>query len=256
MTSRPLPLSDPEVDQLAPEQRDELAEVWLARAASERRVSDAFVAVRFALERLESSPQLLSLAARAVDDELRHAELCRVVASRFAGRELAEPERLSLAIPQHRGATDDLLPSLHVIGHAALNETFASAFLEVCLEFAKAPLARAAVRELLSDEIDHARIGWAHLAESSAARRKSLAPWLFSLAHANLKMWRDTPRAYPADAALHRHGAPPAEAVERALVGAVRDLVIPGFASLGLPTGPLATWAARGAPTTDAVLPA
>src|SRR5690606_12626602 len=139
--------------------------------------------------------------------------------------------------------------TLHVLGHCAMNETFASAFLEASLEFAKAPLARAAVQELLSDEIEHARIGWAHLSSLDDARRRAVAPWLLSMVRANLKMWRDSPRPYPTDPVVHRHGAPPADAVERALKVAISDLMLPGLERFGLPTGELRGWLPNGAPT-------
>ena len=249
LTSRSLPEHDAALAALTDEQRAQLVAVWLSRAASERRVADAFEVVHGALVSLRSDPALIALAARAVDDEHRHAELCRVVAARCAGRELEPPARLTLVTPEHRGAPAGMVPTLHVLGHCAMNETFASAFLEASFALADAPLGRAALRELLSDEIDHARIGWAHLAELSERQRADLAPWLDSLVHANLKMWRNTPRPATTDAALHRHGLPPAAAIERALVGAVRDLIIPGLARFRLPTRSLELWLSAGAPT-------
>jgi hypothetical protein len=254
LTSRPLPERDAELEALEPAQRSQLAAVWLARAASEQRVAGAFEVVRDALEDLRSEPQLLALAARAVDDEHRHAELARQVASRFAGRELEPPARLTLVVPEHRGAPDRLRCSLHVLGHSAMNETFASAFLEAALGSCRAPYARASLRELLSDEVDHARIGWAHLAALGSEKRAELAPWIDSLVRANLKMWRESGREYPSDPALHRHGAPSAEVVESALLGAVRDLIIPGLDHFGIPTRSLKTWLENGAPTGSAEL--
>lgn len=256
LTSRPFPEHDATLESLTDTQRAQLAAVWLGRAASERRVADAFELIHRALESRGSGLSLRSLAARAVDDELRHAELCRVVASRCAGRELEPPARLLLVPPEHRGAPAHLLPTLHVLGHCAMNETFASAFLEASLGLAEAPLGRAALRELLSDEIDHARIGWAHLAELPERERAELTPWLDSLVYANLKMWRDTPRASTTDAALHRHGAPPAHAIEQALLSAIRDLIIPGLARFNLPTRSLEVWLAAGAPTSGDQQPA
>jgi hypothetical protein len=250
LTSRPLPECDSEIEALSDEQRDELVAGWLGRAASERRVADAFEVIRDALAQRGSAAELVALAARAVDDEYRHAELSRLIAARFAGRELESPARLTLVVPEHRGAPARLVPSLHILGHCAMNETFASAFLEASSKPAQAPLARAGLRELLSDEIDHARIGWAHLSELSPRERAELVPWLDSLVHANLAMWRKAPRPYTSDAALHRHGAPPAEIVESALLGAIRELIIPGLAHFGLPTRSLASWLGRGAPTT------
>ncbi|HEY6728407.1 MAG TPA: hypothetical protein VI197_30560, partial [Polyangiaceae bacterium] len=100
-----------------------------------------------------------------------------------------------------------------------------------------------------SDEIDHARLGWAHLSTLDDARRRGVAPWITSMVKANLKMWRDTPRPYSTDPLVHRHGAPPAAAVEAALTGAVADLMIPGLERFGLPTASLRAWLADGAPT-------
>jgi hypothetical protein len=249
LTGRPLPAFDPALEALDDAQRDELVAVWLGRTASERRVADAFVVVRDALVELGRPGELVKLATRAIDDEYRHEELSRLVASRFAGRELELPARLTLVIPEHPGADGALLPTLHVLGHCAMNETFASAFLETSLAFAKAPFARAALQELLSDEIDHARLGWAVLGTLEAKTRELVAPWILPMVRANLKMWRDTPRPYSSDAVIHQHGAPPADAVERALLGAVSELMIPGFERFGLPTEALRGWLTAGAIT-------
>jgi hypothetical protein len=75
---------DDSLAELSPMQRVTLADVWLGRAASERRVSDSFVVVRDALASLGAAEDLVDLATRAIDDEMRHAELSREVASRYA----------------------------------------------------------------------------------------------------------------------------------------------------------------------------
>jgi hypothetical protein len=251
VTSRPLPADDPAIDALPEVDRALLAGVWHARAASERRVADAFVVIARALRALGADPALVTLADRAIDDEMRHTELSRVVASRYAGEDLPLPERLALAFPRHARASDRLRHVLHVVGQCCLNETIASAFLEAALAHARAPVATAALRELLSDEVDHARLGWALLASVDGATRAEVTAWLPAMAVANLKMWRDAPRTYPdrGRADLAAHGAPPAELVEDALRMAFRDLVIPGFEALGMPVPAVRTWLDDGAPT-------
>jgi hypothetical protein len=231
---RLLPQHDAELERLADGERALLAEVWLSRAASERRVSDAFAIVAGDLALLGAPVEVTALARRAVDDELYHQDLALLVASRCAGRDLAPPPRLALVVPAHPGASERLTATLHVLGHCAMNETFASAYLEASLALARAPLARAAVQALLSDEIDHARIGWAHLASLSEAERHELAPWLPSLLAANLAMWRAIPRPGAEAQALAQHGLVPADSVESALFGAVRHVILPGFARFGL----------------------
>src|SRR5262245_42523940 len=137
LTSRSLPIGDGEVDALDDAQRGELVQVWLGRTAAEWRVADAFEVVRDALVVLGAGEELVALATRAVDDEYRHEELSRRVASRFAGRDLEPPLRLTLVVPEHLGADEALVHTLHVIGHCAMNETFASAFFETSLTYAK-----------------------------------------------------------------------------------------------------------------------
>lgn len=253
LTNRPLPWNDAAIDRLSNDQRDELAGIWLGRAASERRVADAFEIIRDALADLDSQQEMITLAERAVDDEYRHAELSRRVASRYAGQELDAPARLSLAVPEHRDASPRLRHTLHILGHCAMNETLASAFLEASLQHTGSALARAALRALFSDEIDHARLGWAHLAGLRDSERDELGPWLPGLVQANLEMWRDTARPYPTDPLLHAHGAPPADAVEQALLGAIHQLIIPGLEHFGLPTAALQDWLAAGATTSDSI---
>lgn len=248
LTSRELP-QDPSIDELPDAARAALADVWLRRAASERRVADAFVVVEGALTALGAGDELCDLARRAVDDEFRHAELSRVVASRYAGAELDAPPRLALTVPGHPGATESQCRVLHVVGHCCVNETIASAFLEVAFAGATAPLANAALRELLSDEIDHARIGWALLASVDVATRAVVARRLPSMAAATLRLWRTSPRGYHEGSLLAAHGVPSESAVEHAFGVAFRDLIVPGCEALELDVARLRAWVGEGAPT-------
>ncbi|MDP3216039.1 MAG: ferritin-like domain-containing protein [Deltaproteobacteria bacterium] len=248
VTSRALP-ADPSIALLSVEDRRTIAEVWIGRAASERRVATSFELIHDALAGLGAAPELVRLADRAIDDEHRHAELCRLVASRFAGRELAPPALLPHGYPQHPSASESLRRTLWVVGHCLLNETTASAFLEVTLEHATGALARAACRELLSDEIDHARLGWAHLAAVGPEVRAEVGRWLPRLARANLRMWRASPRPEALTDAVVAHGHPRPEVLDAALVAATRELVVPGCEQLGLDVAEVTAWLDAGAPT-------
>lgn len=248
LTSRPLP-EDESIEAMNASDRSAVADMWLARAASERRVGDAFVVVTDALTRLRADESLVALARRAVDDEMRHAELSRRMAVRYASSDLEHPSLLPLDVPKHRGASDELRAVLHVVGHCCLNETLASAFLEAEIARVTAPTGHAALRELLSDEVDHARLGWATLSSVDASTRAAVAPWLPEMAVANLRMWRTAPRGYTEAPALLAHGAADRHEVDRALRVGLRDLVLPGFAHLGFDVAPLARWLDDGAPT-------
>src|SRR3954452_1763416 len=125
LTSRPLPERDDEIAALSDEERARLAEVWMGRSATERRVGDSFAVICDALRALHVEGEPLRLAERAIDDEMRHAEICRYVASRFHGSELAPPAPLPLVVPELRGASPELKHTLHIVGQCSLNETTA-----------------------------------------------------------------------------------------------------------------------------------
>ena len=248
LTRRALPTSDPLIEQLSAEERQRLTAIWLGRTAMERRVADAFVVVRDALTRRKAAPDLIALAHRAIDDEYRHTELSRVVASRISGREEPLPQRLELDVPRHRGASPELRDTLFITGQCVLNETTASAFLECCLTHAKGALIPSALRELLSDEIDHGRIGWAHLATLPQHTRDEVAQWLLPMAYLNLRIWREyTPLDARTSPALTALGSPPGRVIDAALVGALSDLIVPGLKDLGMNTAPIRAWLDAGA---------
>lgn len=250
LTQRPLPEQDPTIDALSPADRKRLADIWLVRAAMERRVADSFEVIHGALVRRGAASELVELAARAVDDEYRHTELSRLVASRFAGRELPTPARLDLEVPEHKGASPELRDSLFVVGQCVLNETTASAFLETCYEHATGPLAKSALRELLSDEVEHGRMGWTYLASLDVLTRAEIARWMLPMAYLNLRLWKkESPHDPGHTEALSAHGAPPANVLHEALVDALETLIVPGLRELGMATGPIEAWLNAGADT-------
>ena len=235
LTSRPLP-DDPSIDALDNESRRVLANSWLGRAAAERRAADIFGLVHRSLCAVGEQPSLIGLAERAIDDEHRHAAICRFVAARYAGRDV-EPKHFELVPPVHEGASADLRYSLWIVGQCALNETTASAFLEACLEQSTAPLAprRCAIAQWLpSDEIDHARIGWAHLASVSPERRRAIAQWLPSMIAANRREWGQAAAAN--DDRYAAHGYISCASLGEAIESAERDVIKPGLARVGIDT--------------------
>jgi len=248
LTGRPLPEHDPSIDRLDEAARRELAQHWIERAAAERRVGESFAIIADSLKKVAAPPQLIALAERAVDDERRHTELSRVAASRFAGIEMELPPRLPLTPPEHPGATSFEKHALWIAGQCCFNETLASAVLEASLAATTGAFAKAALRELLSDEIDHARIGWGYLAATPVAR-EAVGKRLTRLAEANVHMWRTTPRTYPSRPDLVEQGALSLEMIEAALLSALREVLLPGFEQLDFATGELRNWIDQGAPT-------
>jgi rubrerythrin len=224
-----------ELDALTDEERQVISQIWYRRAEGERSASETFRVVAAGLTALDAEPELSALARRAVDDEQRHADRCWQLACIYAGRLLPEAAPRPGELPRYDGASDELRHSLHVVGQCCLNETTASAFLERCLQATKAPAARATFRVLLSDEIDHARIGWAHLASPrlSTATRAAIAAWLPSMIAANLRAWHARPDV-PTAPVYAAHGVLPLASTNQAVDAAVDDLILPGLRHVGI----------------------
>jgi hypothetical protein len=233
LTRRPLPIDDPTIAALTDAERRVAVAVWHGRAESELRASGSFEHVAGELVAAAAPPDLIALARRAVADELRHSTICWRVASAFAATTLPAPRKLPVQIPALAGASERLRRILHVIGMSCLNETTGSAFLELCRDGARGPLVCSALHELLTDEIDHARLGWAFVATLDASTRAEVAGWLPTLIAANLSMWRQRPHR-PITDALVAQGCPRWADVDAAVVAAIDDLVKPGFALVGL----------------------
>jgi hypothetical protein len=124
-----------------------------------------------------------------------------------------------------------------------INESIACAFIEACLGDAVGPLVRAVQRVHLSDEIEHARVGWAHLASArvDAATRRELARWLPRLLGANVANWRSRIDWLP-EAGVPGHALPPRRVSFAVVLACVRDVVLPGFAHVGVDPTHARSW--------------
>ncbi|MEZ4314779.1 MAG: hypothetical protein R3F14_42735 [Polyangiaceae bacterium] len=225
---RPLPEEDDSIAQLSFAERRAVGAVWAERARSELTAAALFSAVSRRMFGEPAPADLLWLAARAVCDEMRHSEICRVVAERYLGEPVPRLAMNAFAEPR-------LGAGAYAVLQGSVNETIGSVFLAACLEEATAPLARAALRELSADETDHARIGWATLGASppdSPARREvqgHLPSFIREARRAWLSRAAELPETLPPG-----HGCLPRAAVVSVVDRALREVVLPGFAHVGL----------------------
>jgi hypothetical protein len=219
---------------LSPGERELIGRVWTERAASETGAGAVFALVSRGLfdEGLEAP--LSWLAARAVCDELRHAELCRHVAAAYLGSPPPRSAPVHVPEPRFQGSSRRTSRLLHAVLQSAINESIGSAFLRRCLEQAQSPLCEAVVRELLRDEIDHARLGWALLAwpgygDAARGDTQRLLPTLVGIARGRaLERAAELPASLPVG-----HGCLPGPEVTELVEEAIAELVLPGFEHLG-----------------------
>ncbi len=178
--------------------------------------------------------QVRWLAARAVCDEMRHAELCRYVASRYAGEARAQPVPKAAALP-HFGAAD--LPTrqvLYAVLNCAIAELVGSTFLNTCLDDVTGALVEAALRELLSDEVDHGRIGFGLLApgvlaDPMRAHVQAALPTLIRLGRDGWYARLDKQPAKPPPG----HGCLSPAQLKAVVDDAFANLVMPAFEHVG-----------------------
>ncbi len=234
-------------DSLDEESRELIASTCERRAALELEGAAAFSVVTGALFHLGADPAIIDLSARAIAEELRHSEIYRALATHSSGREAPPPRPAPIEVPAYSDIAPSLRPALHVVGMCAINETMACAFLELCLEGATAPRVREGVREVLSDEIRHGRIGWAWLATVGPSERAAIAPHILPMLRSQVTRWRAQIATLPTGG-VAEHGCPSGAAIERATLRSIDELVLPGFEHLSIDVAAARAWLASGAP--------
>jgi hypothetical protein len=231
------------IDGLEPAARRVVAEIWLGRAQSELRVGARFELLRASWR--SAPPELEASLAHAAEDERRHSELCAAVAARYAG----DPMNMTEAEPDplvRFGATDEQLSLLlHLVLLSCINESTSTLYLRAAMKASRHPLARAALRELLADDVEHARIGWAHLASASITlnERAHVARALPTLLDVSRALWTDVPER--PEPWFTEHGCAGRDVASAAFDAAVRTIVLPGMAHVGVGTEPAAAWLAK-----------
>jgi hypothetical protein len=164
---RAIPWDAPIDASLDRDRRTTLGRAWLHLARQEHLAVGAFALIARELAEVGCDSVVLSLITRASSDEVRHADLCKRMAIRLMG--VDEVPAVFRGVPKppahgQRSLRDRAL--LHVVEMCCLNETFTGVYLTESLARATDPTMRAAIESLLEDEIDHGRVGWAHLAAS------------------------------------------------------------------------------------------
>ncbi len=225
---------DGTVRELEPREREQVGRHWLARAESE--LSTASVCVRVARGVLDygAVPEVTWLATRAVADEVRHARLCHALAELYLGEPLPFPRARSMGEASFGDAPPELNALLLLVLQSCINEGIATAYLQENLRLASAPAARAVIHELLRDDIEHARLGWAHLASANVdeAARRHVGLALPTLLRLGRQAWSKELTSAAFDCPGHgclagfRHAA--------IVDAAFEQLILPGFSHVGL----------------------
>jgi hypothetical protein len=244
---RPLP-DDPAIDALGQETRAVVASSWRGRARNELSTSTVFATLTRSLVSLSAPHAIVREAARAVADEVRHAEICMHVALAYdASCPPPQPSPVIEEPPLTGGPDHQLACVLYVVMQSCINEGVATVYLQRSLAEATFVLARAAVRDILEDEIHHARFGWSLLASEAMrpAWRAGVGEALPTLLGRIAGAWVGLHDAELA-AVPPGHGTIGADAMREVVRDAYRDLILPGFDRVGIDTRRARAWEATG----------
>lgn len=213
---------------------------WLANHWGQRAQSELCVASyssRLVTDALAAGfpSAVVDMLARGPSDEVKHAHVCLEMSrhhggdARWPGAVASEPLVLDGVSPEERAA-------LALVAHACSNETVANAWLERSLAVATDKPARAALRELLGDEIVHARTGWTFVGSPEFRPfRAVVGAYLSTMVRATLRVWMG-PKAHVLPEGAHEHGVLSLAETRAIACDAVETLVLAGFDEAGIDT--------------------
>jgi hypothetical protein len=242
-TVSPLPPDDDVIAALDRPTRERIGAEWLRRAEVELTAAAFTARIVHGLLSDGAIPDVLALAAQAVADEVRHAGICHEVAERYLGSHAPLPRARPTEDPAFGDCPPPLSRLLALVMHSCVNETLATVCLREGLLLCVAPTAKAATQQLLRDDLNHARMGWAHLASPhvDAAARHHVARALPTLLRFGYEGWMSEPRAPFDDPA---HGVLGHPRFPSLMKSALVDLVLPGFDHVGIDTAAGRAWLA------------
>ncbi len=215
------------------------ANIWAMRAGLELSVSAGYTVILRELLEFGAEKPVLELCAESAADEIQHAQWCLDLAERIDGQQRPWPNPTSLHVPAYGGVDrGPMLAALHLVAMSCLNETIACERLLAAMDPTKLPSARQTLRRILSDEIKHARAGWAHLASRhvTSDMKHKLGTMVPFLIQASLVSLIEENETIPSEQ-YNAWGLPCVDEARAQAGRAIEQIVLPGFARLGVEVG-------------------
>lgn len=226
---------------LTEEARRDVAGTFSFRARGEREAHLRFTRLAVELFTTGASDLVVRLAKEAAEDEARHALVCDRIATEWGMPSGPVPVTATPVGPRTLPPHERVL--VEMVSLCCVAETIANLVLRASLETVREPSLKDALHEIAKDEVKHARLGWAHLAE---ARRKGhgegLAALLPSVLDAGLP--EALFAALPTSADCPELGTLSEARRKELVVAAFLEVVFPGFEALDVDPGPSRAWLA------------
>jgi hypothetical protein len=222
--------------------RRRAAGVWAFRARAEALAAGRFQQIARDLEQQDAPAVVVELSQQAAREEARHIALCLELVRAFGGR-MESPPIPVLEVEPHLADHDRSL-FLQVVLTCCINETMSAAVLGEMLRCARPGLVHDTVQEILRDEINHGRIGWALLSHEASKGPlqdvESMVPWMLKAAVTEELF--SGPDVEDPDAEAASLGTLPRSSRLRLFHDSLVDLVFPGFEAFSIDVSESRRW--------------
>jgi hypothetical protein len=218
--------------------RGELGARWAYRHDLERTAALRFqrLARRLAEAGFDSGSVLQT--TQAAEQERHHVDLCGALAMRFGYRETSIQE-LSLPdiAPASFSPRDRVI--YEMVAFCCIAESANAAVVLAGIDDVEDPQVRASVRTILSDEVEHSRIGWQFLAAHDVgdSARAWLGAYLPDMLRGTVRADLFAPAIIVGDeAAMQKFGTLPIADRRSCFLEVMRTVVFPGLTEVGVDT--------------------
>jgi hypothetical protein len=182
-----------------------LARAWAEQARMEHASVAAFARFTLQLLGLGAPAELVAGAARAMQDEIRHARACFELARRYSDRDVGPA---ALELDNALGDSDLCSVVLGTLREGCIGETIAAIEAREALLHCEDPDTCALLRQIAAEEAQHAELAWRFVAwglEVGPASLRESVRSLFADALGEPRTART--ETSPFDLALLRHGS-------------------------------------------------
>ena len=220
-------------------------QVWAARYGVETGAALRFGSLSRRMWQAGAPEALVEVAARASQDETRHASRCEDIL-RARQAPVPPPETRLLEYAPSTLTPEQRL-TYEVVAQSCVSETESMATLVTLLDEAREETLKSVIHELARDEVQHARLGWGYLAwirdRLDLAFLGILLPGM-AAGSAGPDLFRPAVQGTD-DPTLYQAGVVPHSERQRIYLETLESVVIPGMREHGVDTAPLHLWVDR-----------
>lgn len=223
--------------------RRELASRWAYRAGLEHGAAARFRRLAQRLEAVGVDRELVAIAALAEDQEREHVRLCSEIAARFGDAPVLDEPSVSEVAPAAWELRDRVL--YEVVAFCCVTETANAAVVTAGVDDVDDTQIRRAVRVILADEVQHSRLGWRFLATHPPTDEQLawIGGYLPAMLRGTLRADLFEPQVVLGDEqTMQKFGTLPLADRREVFVSGMREVLLPGLASIGVDTAPAAAF--------------